>query len=68
MFTSLIQHLDLHSAAPYIKGVASKILQYLCAISYDKSNLDSQLDLILAAVTATEALVATASTDKSKSN
>ncbi|KAJ8308625.1 hypothetical protein KUTeg_013499 [Tegillarca granosa] len=58
------EHLDLHTAAPYIKGVASKILQYLCAVSYDKSNVDSQLELILAAVNATEALVAVASTDK----
>ncbi|XP_033734296.1 HEAT repeat-containing protein 5B-like isoform X1 [Pecten maximus] len=60
MFTSVIQHLDRDSATPYIRNVASKILEYLCNIGENKCNIDSEINLIKGSIHMAVSLVAIA--------
>ncbi|KAK3093785.1 hypothetical protein FSP39_020183 [Pinctada imbricata] len=64
MFTSVVQHRDTESATPFIRGVAGKILEYLLKLKDEKTNIDSHIGLIIAAVNLTEILVGKADDEK----
>ena len=66
MFTSVVQHRDRENATPFIRGVAPKILEYLLMLQDDKTNVDSNIGLILASINLAELLVAKAEDDKRK--
>jgi len=66
MFTSVIQHLDRESATPYVRSVATKIMEFLGNVSEGKVNIDSDYNLVKACIHMAVSLVALADESKRK--